>query len=180
MNGERQKKLTQPASKATPRQQKQASPPSRSPSNLPAGSEIKRTPKSPLPELDRSEEDISSTDKEDFLLLEIKQLKRENNFLKKKISELTMEHGPERKPRRNNREKGKATTGHNLEIMPLSINLFFEEIHNLLNTIVKLFKVEFSEEETSRFEDKYGEIMQETCPIKRFHIMRKYHLKRKL
>lgn len=29
--------------------------------------------------------------------------------------------------------------------MPLSINLFFEEIHNLLNSIVKLFKIDFTE-----------------------------------
>jgi hypothetical protein len=50
----------------------------------------------PLMGLDGSEEDISSQEKEEFLLLEIKQLKRENNFLRKKLSELTAEFGPER------------------------------------------------------------------------------------
>lgn len=38
--------------------------------------------------------------------------------------------------------------------MPLSVNLFFEEIHNLLNTIVKLFRINFTPEEIAAYEEK--------------------------
>ena len=57
-----------------------------------------------------------------------------------------MEYGPDRPEKKGGKDKppkGALPTA-NLEIMPLSINLFFEEIHNLLNTIIKLFRVEFT------------------------------------
>ena len=44
-------------------------------------------------------------------MLEIKQLKRENNFLKKKISELTMEYGPD-KPQKKRKQAMQKNLAH--------------------------------------------------------------------
>lgn len=69
--------------KETPkRSEGEATPPPLAPSNvksprrLPATAETKKAKLTPIKPLDQSDDDISSADKEEFLMLEIKQLKR--------------------------------------------------------------------------------------------------------
>ena len=89
---ERQKKMSQPAVKGqvlSPRSK--LSPPSRSPSNIPLKSSIKKPPKTPLKELDQSEDEISSTDKEDFLVFTVffRRRKQDATSRKKKTKKTT-------------------------------------------------------------------------------------------
>ena len=75
-----------------------------------------------------SSSECSSFDQEELLKLEIKQIKRENKFLKKKISDLVAELNgdkPKKKVANKGAEKEDKDTAHS------SIDFFFDEINSL-------------------------------------------------
>lgn len=60
----------------------------------------------------------------------------------------------------------------------MSIEVVFEEINNVLNTIVKLFKLEFTDKEISDYNTE--ENSKETATIKSHLLFKKCYLKQKL
>jgi hypothetical protein len=50
----------------------------------------------------------------------------------------------------------------------------------LLNTVIKLFRIRFTEDEIASYEERCGDELNEACPIKKHILLKKFYLKRKL
>ena len=82
----------------------------------------------------------SDIQRQQLLKLEIKQLKRQNLFLKKKIQELNQEKSQpmnRKRPRVN-----KADHEPHVQSLHLSVNYFFKEIEGLIKSVTKLFHLD--------------------------------------
>lgn len=111
--------------------------------------------------------------------MEITQLERENKFLKKKITELTAQLNGEKQPSRKSRASGKGIVKEDIDPVHLTVQFFFKEINGLLTSLIDLFKVEISEEETEEFEKLYPE-NEQMEPHKKYTVFKKFALSRKL
>jgi hypothetical protein len=68
-------------------------------------------------------------------------LQRENSFLKKKINELTSELNGEQHLSKKKSLLGKGPLKEDIDSIHLSVDFFFKEITNLMNSIIDLFKI---------------------------------------
>jgi len=55
----------------------------------------------------------------------------------------------------------------------LSVNAVFEEIYNILSSIVSLFRLEFTEQEQSQYNKSSQKELFSKCPIKNIYLNQK-------
>lgn len=109
-----------------------------------------KTKRTPLTLLDCHWEETHEIDSHDIMSLEIEQLRRENKFLTKKIEEMSVGLSSDQIKIRALLSREKEEMNRKIELLPLTVSLFFEEISNLIETMSKLFRFDLTPPDISR------------------------------
>ena len=100
---------------------------------------LERIASSPSVSFDKRGPKITRKETNELVQLELEQLRRENRFLKKKIHEMSSSLESSHLKLNWSVEREKEEMSQKLEGLPLSVDIFFEEIRNLVGSMVKLF-----------------------------------------
>lgn len=68
----------------------------------------------------------------------------------------------------------------NKDLTHITIDFFFEQINELINSVIKAFKVEFTSQEVQKFSQRYPDEEDEIGTVKKYNVLKKFTLNRKL